>query len=140
MMLKPKEVGIDDPEEPTIQSELLTALGAEVVYNHYMKLCCGSYQTMHSKEAVAGLAYDILSHAEEDGAQVLATSCPLCAYNLDNRQKQVKELHPEFEEIPVLYFTQLMALAFGLDSDLCRFDRNYVSAEGLLTERQLMPQ
>jgi heterodisulfide reductase subunit B len=85
MMLKPKEVGIDDPEEPTIQNDILTALGAEVVYNHYMKLCCGSYQTMHDKYAVAGLAYDILSHARVDGAQAIATSCPLCAYNLDNR-------------------------------------------------------
>jgi heterodisulfide reductase subunit B len=138
MMLKPKEVGIDDPEEPTIQNNLLTALGADVVYNHYMKVCCGSYQTMHSKEAVAGLAYDILVHAQEDGAELLVTSCPLCAYNLDNRQKHVKEIHPEFEEIPVLYFTQLMALAFGLDPRLCRLDLNYVSAEHLLEERQLL--
>jgi heterodisulfide reductase subunit B len=140
MILKPKEVGIDDPEEPTIQNDILRALGAEVVYNHYMKLCCGSYQTVHSKEAVAGLAYDILSHAQADGAQVLVTSCPLCAYNLDNRQKQVKEMHPEFEEIPVLYFTQLMALAFGLDTSLCGFDLNFVSAEPLLKERQLLHQ
>ena len=140
MLLKPKEVGIDDPEEPTIQNGLLTALGAEVVYNHYMKLCCGSYQTMHSKDAVAGLAYDILSHAQADGAQVIATSCPLCAYNLDNRQKQVKEMHPEFEEMPVLYFTQLMALAFGLEPQVCGFDQNFVSAEHLFKEKQLLPR
>jgi heterodisulfide reductase subunit B len=129
MMLKPKEVGIDDPEEPTIQNDLLTALGAEVVYNHYMKVCCGSYQTMHDKYAVAGLAYDILSHAQADGAQVIATSCPLCAYNLDNRQREVKERHPDFENIPVLYFTQLMALAFGLPPEVCGFDQKEMPAE-----------
>jgi heterodisulfide reductase subunit B len=140
MMLKPKEVGIDDPEEPTIQNEVLTALGADVVYNHYMKVCCGSYQTMHSKDAVTGLAYDILSHAQGDGAQVIATSCPLCAYNLDNGQRHVKQLHPEFQEIPVLYFTQLMALAFGLEWSVCGFEKNYVSAEGLLKAKELMPQ
>jgi heterodisulfide reductase subunit B len=140
MLLKPKEVGIDDPEEPTIQSDIIRALGAEVVYNHYMKVCCGSYQTMHSKEAVAGLAYDILSHAQADGAQAIATSCPLCAYNLDNRQKQVKEIHPEFKEIPVLYFTQLMAVAFGLDKAACGLEQNYVSAVDLLQQTQLLPQ
>ena len=140
MMLRPKEVGIDDPEEPTIQRDLMAALGAEVVYNNYMKVCCGSYQTMNDKYVVANLVYDILTHARADGAQAIATSCPLCAYNLDNRQAVVKEVHPEFEEIPVFYFTQLMALAFGLEPEVCGFDRNYVSAEDLLRERQLLPQ
>ena len=140
MMLRPKEVGIDDPEEPTIQNDLLAALGAEVVYNHYMKLCCGSYQTMHDKYAVAGLVYDILSHARADGAQAIVTSCPLCAYNLDNRQKEVRERHPDFEEIPVFYFTQLMALAFGLGPGVCGFEQNHTPTEHLLRESQLLPQ
>jgi len=140
MMLRPKEVGIDDPEEPTIQNNILKALGAEVIYNHYMKICCGSYQTVHDKYAVAGLAYDILSHAREDGAEAIATSCPLCAYNLDNRQREVKEIHPDFEEIPVFYFTQLMALAFGLGPESCGLDENHVLAEDLLREKQLIPQ
>jgi heterodisulfide reductase subunit B len=140
MMLRPKDVGIDDPEEPTIQSAVLAALGAEVVYNPYMKVCCGSYQTLHDRYAVAGLAYDILTHAQADGAQAIATSCPLCAYNLDSRQKQVKEEHPEFEEIPVFYFTQLMALAFGLEPDSYGFDQHYVPPELLLKGRHLIPQ
>jgi heterodisulfide reductase subunit B len=140
MILKPKEVGIDDPEEPTIQKDLFTAMGAEVVYNNYMKLCCGSYQTMRDKYAVAGLVYDILSHAQADGAQAIATSCPLCAYNLDNRQKEVKERHPDFEEIPVFYFSQLMALALGLEPEVCGFDQNYIPTEHLLREKQLLPQ
>jgi heterodisulfide reductase subunit B len=139
MLLRPKEVGIDDPEEPTIQNHILTALGAEVVYNNYMKVCCGSYQTMHDKRAVAGLVYDILTHAQADGAQAISTSCPLCAFNLDNRQKVVKELYPEFEEMPVFYFTQLMALAFGLDATSYGFEHNHVSAERLLGEMDLMP-
>ncbi len=138
MLLRPKEVGIDDPEEPTIQGDILSALGAEVVYNHYMKLCCGSYQAMHDKYAVAGLVYDILSHAQADGAQAIATSCPLCAHNLDNGQKEVKERHPDFEEIPVFYFTELMALAFGLGPGFLGSGHRYVPAERLLKERQLL--
>jgi heterodisulfide reductase subunit B len=139
MLLRPKEIGIDDPEEPTIQNDILTALGADVVYNNYMKMCCGSYQTMHDKHAVAGLAYDILTHAQADGAQAISTSCPLCAFNLDNRQKVIKEIHPEFEEIPVFYFTQLMALAFGLDTAAYGFEHNQVSVERLLREMEILP-
>jgi heterodisulfide reductase subunit B len=138
MMLRPKEVGIDDPEEPTIVNAVLEALGSEVVYNHYMKVCCGSYQTLHDKYAVASLAYDILVHAQADGAEAIATSCPLCAYNLDNRQREIKERHPDFKEIPVFYFTQLMAVAFGLEPRLWGLGEDHVLAEGLLREKQLI--
>jgi heterodisulfide reductase subunit B len=139
MLLRPTEVGIDDPEEPTVQNDLLGALGAEVIYNNYMKVCCGSYQAMHEKDAVTDLVYEILSHARADGARAITTSCPLCAHNLDRRQEDVKEIHPEFEELPVLYFTQLMALAFGLGPEVCGFDQNRVPVEGALEEAGLLP-
>ncbi len=136
MLLRPGGVGIDDPEEPTILDDLLSALGAEAVYNHYMKVCCGSYQAMHDKYAVAGLVHDILSHARAGGADAIATSCPLCAHNLDSGQREVKEMHPDFEEMPVFYFTELTALAFGLEPELSS-DPHYVSREHLLKRRRL---
>lgn len=137
MMLKPKEIGIDDPEDPTIQRKLLQALGSEVIDNPYKKLCCGSYQTVHDKPAVVELAYDILAHAQTEGAEAITTSCPLCAFNLDNRQKEVKEKHPDFKEIPVFYFTQLMALAFGLGKKYYGFDLNYINPVPLLENKNL---
>lgn len=140
MMLKPKEIGIDDPEDPTIQKKLLKALGVEVIDNPYKKVCCGSYQTVQDKYAVAGLAYDILTHAQTEGAEAITTSCPLCAFNLDNRQKEVKEKHPDFKEIPVFYFTQLMALAFGLDKKYVGFDLNYINPVPLLKNTNLLKE
>lgn len=138
LLLRPKEVGIDDPEAPTIQEELLKALGAEVIDNPYKKVCCGSYQTVHNKYAVASLSYDILTHAMQGGADAITTSCPLCAFNLDNRQKEVIEKHPDFTKIPVFYFTQIMAIAFGLEEDVCGFDLNWVDPKPLLRERELL--
>ncbi len=138
LLLRPKEVGIDDPEAPTIQEELLKALGAEVIDNPYKKVCCGSYQTVHNKYAVASLSYDILTHARQGGADAIITSCPLCAFNLDNRQKEIIENHPDFTEIPVFYFTQIMAIAFGLEEDVCGFDLNWVDPKPLLRERELL--
>jgi heterodisulfide reductase subunit B len=138
MLLRPKEVGIDDPEEPRIMDGILGALGARVIYNSYMKVCCGSYQVMHDKYAVARLVRDIINHAREDGAEVIATSCPLCAHNLDDRQREVKELDPDFEEMPVFYFTELMGLAFGLKPKASAADLHYVSATDLLKEKQLL--
>jgi len=138
MLLRPKEVGIDDPEDPTIQTDLLDALGAEVIDNPYKKVCCGSYQTVQNKDAVVNLTYNILTHAQKEGAEAITTSCPLCAFNLDNRQQEVKEKHPDFQQIPVFYFTQLMAVAFGLDKKYCRFDLNYIKPEPLLEEKKLL--
>lgn len=138
MLLRPKEVGIDDPEEPVIQEELFSALGAEVIDNPYKKVCCGSYQTIQDKYVVSNLAYDILTHAQSEGAEAISLSCPLCAFNLDSRQREIKEKHPNFNEIPVFYFTQLMALSFGLKEEDCGFDLNYVDPILLLNDKNLL--
>ncbi len=138
MLLRPKEVGIDDPEEPVIQEELFSALGAEVIDNPYKKVCCGSYQTIQDKYVVSNLAYDILTHAQSEGAEAISLSCPLCAFNLDSRQREIKEKHPNFNEIPVFYFTQLMALSFGLKEEDYGFDLNYVDPILLLNDKNLL--
>jgi heterodisulfide reductase subunit B len=139
-LLRPKGIGIDDPERPTVQDEFIRLLGAEVVDNPRKTVCCGSYQTVANKDAVADLAYDILKHAREAGADVVTTYCPLCAFNLDNRQREVARRHPDFEHIPVLYPTQLMALAFGLGEEACRFDLNQVDPTGVLEEARLVKE
>ena len=138
MMLRPKEIGIDDPEDPTIAKELLMALGAETICHDYRNVCCGSYLTVQDKYIVAEIGYNILTHAQKEGAEAITTCCPLCAFNLDNRQKEVIEKRPDFRAIPVFYFTQLMALAFGLDEKCCRFDLNYVDPRPLLKEKNLL--
>ncbi|MGB7055143.1 MAG: CoB--CoM heterodisulfide reductase iron-sulfur subunit B family protein [bacterium] len=140
MILRPQEVGIDDPEDPTIQRDLLESLGADSVDTPYKRVCCGSYQTVKEKQIVAELAYDILSHARKEGAEALATVCPLCAFNLDNRQKEVKASHPDFEEMPVFYITQLMAIAFDLGNEFYGFDQNYIDPRPLLQRKSLIEQ
>ncbi len=139
-LLRPKEIGIDDPERPTIQNDILQALGAELIDNPYKTVCCGSYQTVQDKHAVAELAHGILTHARAAGADVLTTFCPLCAFNLDNRQREIVERHPDFETIPVLYATQLMALAFGLGPESCRFDLNFVDPRPMLSSKGIMKE
>ena len=140
MILRPQEIGIDDPEDPTIQKDLLESLGANPIDTPYKRVCCGSYQTVKEKNIVAELAYDILSHAQKEGAEALATVCPLCAFNLDNRQKEVKAAHPDFEEIPIFYVTQLMAIAFGLGNEFYGFDQNYIDPRPLLKKKALIEQ
>jgi len=138
MLLRPASIGIDDVERPTVMEDILKALGADVIDNPYKTECCGAYQTVNQKEVVATCAHNILSSAQGNGAEVVALSCPLCDFNLDNRQKEVQQRFPGFHPMPVLYFTQLMVLAFGLDPALCRFELSYNDPVPLLKSKGLI--
>ena len=73
-----------------------------------------------------------------DGADVMVLSCPMCDFVLGQRQQELAEKYSEFRPLPVLYFTQLLALALGLGPEACRFDLNYVDPRPLLEEKGLL--
>jgi len=129
LLLRPNEVGIDDPENPSILEDFICALGAEPIDFPYKNECCGAYQTVNQVDIVIDKAYSIISNAQSMGADIIITSCPLCEFNLDRRQKDIKNKHPNFKEMPVVYFTQALAVALGLGPKTCRFDLNYVSPQ-----------
>lgn len=125
LVLRPSEIAIDNPENPTILEDLLEILGADVVDNPNRTQCCGSYHTVDRKEIVTKLTYDNLRFPIINGADIIVTCCPLCAFNLEFRQKEVKKIHKDFKQIPIVYYTQLMAIAFGLESQTHGFDSNF---------------
>jgi len=138
LLLRPPEVGLDDPEHPTILNDLFHSLGAEVIDYPYETECCGSYHTVVNVDLVVERAYDILNSAISQGAEAVVLSCPLCNFNLDNRQKEIKKKFPDFKGIPVFYFTQLLALSLGLDERVCRFELNFVNPYPLLKSKHLI--
>lgn len=115
LLLRPRGLAIDDYNNPTIMERLVESLGAEVVEIPFKAKCCGSYQTVHMSQVAAMLSHRILRQAMEGGADMIALACPLCEYNLGERQVRIRGLFPDLKYLPVLYFTQLMALAFGLE-------------------------
>jgi len=134
-LIRPKGIGIDDAERPVIFEDFITALSANPVEWRAKSKCCGSFLTLNNKDIVINLGYDILTNAQDASADLIVTTCPLCAFNLDNRQKDIKKKYPLFKEIPVIYFTQLMALAFGLSADIVNFDKNYINASKLIKDK-----
>ena len=62
-------------------------------------------------------------------------SCPLCRYNLDVRGKEAEAKYDGFRQLPVLYYTQLLAAALGLDTAECGFDTHAVDPLPLLKEK-----
>jgi len=135
MLLRPSEIGVDSMEEPSIMEDLLQVLGAEVIHEPMRTECCGSYHTVNASDAVVDRVFAILSSAQRRGGEVVVQSCPLCDFNLDHRQKEVIKKYSGFKQMPVLYFTQLLALSLGLGVETCRFDLHYVDPTPLLKKK-----
>ena len=126
LLLRPhQEIGLDDPESPIILHDLVRALGAEPVDFPYSVECCGSYLTVKEPQVSETLSKDIVASAREHGAQAIVTACPLCQFNLDYPQRET-EAGRTGDEIPVLYFTQLMAVALGLPEETWGLEDHYV--------------
>ncbi len=130
-LLRPEEIAIDDVERPTILQDLLEALGASPIEFPLATECCGSYQTVANPDLVRERSSRILLDAVKRGAQAVVTSCPLCAYNLGRFQDELEHTHAAFRKIPVVYFTQLLAVAFGLGFECCHFELNCGGAEAI---------
>jgi heterodisulfide reductase subunit B len=114
MLLRPASLGLDDPERPVVLSALLRAIGAEPVESPLANECCGSYQAVAEPDVAAQYAARVLGAASRRGARVLVASCPLCVFNLNDRQAQARSVDPTLPAVPVLYFPQLLGLALGL--------------------------
>jgi heterodisulfide reductase subunit B len=127
LLLRPENSAIDDAENPTILEDLFNSLGIDVVDFPYRNECCGSYNTVNAVDLVVERTYKIINSARSLGANIIATSCPLCQFNLDRRQKDVKDKYYDFEELPVVYFTQIMGRAFDVARESLRFDLNYIN-------------
>ncbi len=141
VLTRPEDVAIDDMEEPRIMHDLLNVLGAEVIDDPYKVECCGSYQTIGPmKEAVIERTYRIVQNMANNGAEAIVLSCPLCEFNLDARQKDALEQHPDLPRIPILYFSQLLALALGLDPDLGKFENHHIDPRPLLAKLNVLKE
>ena len=106
MLLRPgKEMGFDNPENPTIIEDFIRAIGAEPVIYARRNECCGGYCTIENKAYAQKKVDAIMENAKAQGAELLITACPLCMYNLKNNAT---------DGLEVKYFTELLAEALGV--------------------------
>jgi len=116
----------DDAHEPTTMEKLMQALGAETVDWPLKTRCCGGSLIGTVPEVGLRLSYILLKEAKRRGADVLATACPLCQFNLECYQDKMKDMFGENIGLPVVYFTQLMGKAFGLPDNRLGLQRVFV--------------
>ena len=123
---------LDDPEYPELMARLVAWLGAEAVPFPMSAKCCGGMAMTTHPETGRLLTGKILKAARDRAADCVATACPLCQINLEAYQDQAGRAVGARCDIPVLYFTQLLGIAFGLPSVELALRDNLTSLEPLL--------
>jgi heterodisulfide reductase subunit B len=122
-----------DFEHPTELDDLLKALGAEVVDFPLKTECCGGHMTQIGPETAYELIRRLVAAAEEHKADIMVTVCPMCQMNLDAYQNETNQFFGTHYHMPIVFFTQLMGLAFGKEPKEVGFGMELVSASKALT-------
>jgi len=133
LVVRPKVIQrFDDPEHPTSMDSVIEALGAEAVYYPDKTRCCGASLVITDESVMMEMAKGLLVTAKNMQADCLATLCPMCHLNLDAKQRDIESHFGVRFGLPVLYLTQLIGVAFGLDPKELGLNRNLVSPMKLL--------
>jgi heterodisulfide reductase subunit B len=127
-------VPLDDPEDPQSLDRLLNALGADVVPFDAKTKCCGGAVLVSHNDVALDLSGQVLRQAKEAGAECLVVACPMCQMALDAYQSKIERQMGEQVNLPVLYFTQLIGLALGLDERRLGLGRLFVSPSRVLSQ------
>ncbi len=135
---RPAEVGIEPFGSYALMTNMLEALGATPMPFNAADKCCGSYQVLDVEAGENSAGAAILNLASGAGIEALATSCPLCEYNLGKQQQQMLDKGNIEENVPTYYFTQLLAIALGLDSGVCHFELNDKISVELLENKKYL--
>lgn len=130
----------DDQHNPMTMDNLMSASGADAVQFPLKTKCCGGSLAGTMPEAGLQLCWILMKEMKKRGAEVVVTACPLCQFNMEVYQDKIKAAFPDGKDVcmPILYFTQLIGLALGIDpKDLC-LDRQIVPVLDLLKSKQLV--
>jgi len=118
----------ENAEDPGAMEAAVRATGAEPIEWNFAVECCGAGFSMSKTEAVLDLTSQILRDAQDCGAEIIVTGCPMCHSNLDMRQQTIRSAGLGDFRMPVLYASELLCLAAGLDAKAIGLKRHFVNA------------
>ena len=126
-LVRPHEIlNFDREEDPQTMDELMLKIGATPVDWAYKTECCGAGLSVSRTSSVGRLSGKIIGDAKDRGAEAMIVACPMCHSNLDMRRDSINSYLGEKVDIPVLYITQALGLAVGLDRKALGLQRHFV--------------
>jgi heterodisulfide reductase subunit B len=128
MLTRPKDE-FDSTERPIGLDQLVKALGAELVEYPFKAKCCGGALALSHTDTTVRLTGDVLASAKGLGADAVTLACPMCHMALDMYQDKAERILGKDLDLPVLFFTQLMGLALGIDPSQLGLKNHMVPTE-----------
>lgn len=131
MARPPRKLSGHNPDNPTEMDAIVEALGAEAKFWSYKTDCCGAAHAMAREDIVITLVGKLHDMAREAGADAIVTACSMCHANVDMRQEKG-------DPLPIFYFSELMALAMGMDEVKGWLEKHIISPLPLLEKLKLI--
>ncbi|MFW9880648.1 MAG: heterodisulfide reductase-related iron-sulfur binding cluster [Candidatus Thorarchaeota archaeon] len=109
------KIQIDNPLEPRIFDDLIEDLGAESIDYALKMECCGGNLERAGKPSLSlEIVKAKLESMKDKDIDCIVVCCPQCYMQFDHLQQDLKKFEFSYD-IPVLYFSELLCLALGLD-------------------------
>lgn len=132
-LLRPSPaVNWDDPLAPTKVEKLVGALGAQVIdYTTKMQCCGNALDRVGEREGSLAFARRKLTDLMNNDVDALVVVCPSCFQQFDLNQAALQR-NKEGINVPVLYLSELIALAYGHSPEEIGLDMHRVSVAPFL--------
>lgn len=133
---RPAEVmQFDDPEDPQSMDQLLRWVGVETLEWSRKVDCCGAHFSLIKPGIVVELCAKLVESALESGADAIVVACPMCHANLDTRQQEIASKLGQPVNIPILYFSQVLGFALGINPGALGLKKHLVDPLPLMAAR-----
>ena len=129
--------GSESTSKPHYMDDLLAVAGAENVEFPLKTACCGGAHTLSDSDMSTKLVLNILQAAEASGAEVIATECPTCHTGLEMHQVRAEKEFGVKTNVKIMYFTQLLGVALGLNKRKVSIHENVSDGAKLLKEKKI---
>ena len=118
-------------ENPMYLDKLIETVGGEAVPYDQKVTCCGGALAFSEPDKAQAQIKDIVESAYDHGAEMIVTPCPLCQANVEIYQGQINKKYGTKFHIPVLYYSQLMTVAYGGSAKEAGLDGQVIKAPKL---------
>jgi heterodisulfide reductase subunit B2 len=127
LLVRPKEIAqFDRVEDPVVMDQMMEKTGAQPLDWAFKTECCGAGFSVSRTDLVAKLCARILDDAVLRGAEAIIVACAMCQSNLDMRRGEIEKLAGKKYEVPVLFITQALGMAMGIDDRRLGLHRHLV--------------
>lgn len=131
----PDVMQFDDPEDPQSMDLVLSWVGVQTLDWSRKVDCCGAHFSLIKPDIVVDLCTEIIESALEAGADAIVVACPMCHANLDTRQEEIAQKLGRSIDIPILYFSQVLGYALGIEPKTLGMKKHIVDPLPLMLEK-----